>query len=74
MIMTGLSIGCVISVKWVGFFVTALVGLYTAEDLWEKVGDLRMPKVGLRVLVMGIKLNKSSRELTLSISLLVQYA
>jgi dolichyl-phosphate-mannose-protein mannosyltransferase len=41
--VTGLSIGCVISVKWVGFFVTALVGLYTIEDLWDKFGDLKMP-------------------------------
>ncbi|KII88281.1 glycosyltransferase family 39 protein [Plicaturopsis crispa FD-325 SS-3] len=40
--MTGVSIGCVISVKWVGFFVTALVGLYTIEDLWDKFGDLKM--------------------------------
>ncbi|KAG8715333.1 Protein O-mannosyltransferase 2 [Ceratobasidium sp. 423] len=40
---TGWSIGCVCSVKWVGFFVTALVGAYTIEDLWDKFGDLRMP-------------------------------
>ncbi|KAG1863599.1 glycosyltransferase family 39 protein [Suillus subalutaceus] len=29
-------------VKWIGLFVTAVVGLYTIEDLWEKFGDLRM--------------------------------
>lgn len=33
------------SVKWVGLFVTCLVGLYTAEDLWNKFGDLKMPFV-----------------------------
>ncbi len=43
--MTGLSIGWVTSVKLVGLFVTALVGLYTIEDLWDKFGDLKMPVV-----------------------------
>jgi dolichyl-phosphate-mannose-protein mannosyltransferase len=43
--MTGISIGFVTSVKLVGLFVTALVGLYTIEDLWNKFGDTKMPQV-----------------------------
>ncbi len=33
------------SIKWIGFFVTCLVGAYTIEDLWEKFGDLKMSVV-----------------------------
>jgi dolichyl-phosphate-mannose-protein mannosyltransferase len=45
LIFTGWSIGCVCSVKWVGMFAMAMVGVYTVEDLWEKFGDLKMPVV-----------------------------
>ncbi|KAJ2933739.1 hypothetical protein H1R20_g3356, partial [Candolleomyces eurysporus] len=40
--LTGFSIGCVTSVKMIGLFVTALVGVYTIEDLWDKFGDTRL--------------------------------
>jgi dolichyl-phosphate-mannose-protein mannosyltransferase len=41
--LTGASIGLVASVKWVGLFSIALVGLHTIEDLWEAYGNVRMP-------------------------------
>ena len=31
----------------IGLFVTALVGVYTIEDLWDKFGDVKMPIVSL---------------------------
>ncbi|KAJ1562524.1 Protein O-mannosyltransferase 2, partial [Nowakowskiella sp. JEL0078] len=40
--LSGLSLGTVLSVKWVGLFAIALVGLHTLEDLWEMLGDLKM--------------------------------
>ena len=37
----------VFSVKMIGLFVTALVGVYTIEDLWDKFGDVKLPIVSL---------------------------
>ena len=43
----------IFSVKMIGLFVTALVGVYTIEDLWDKFGDTKMP------IVSSIFLNES---------------
>ena len=40
--LTGVSIGCVSSVKWVGFFITGLVGLMTIEELWKMYGNWKI--------------------------------
>ncbi|KAI8872861.1 glycosyltransferase family 39 protein [Ramicandelaber brevisporus] len=40
--MTGLSLGCVLSSKWVGLFVYALVGLYT---VWRLYSALTVKKI-----------------------------
>ncbi|KAI8899904.1 Dolichyl-phosphate-mannose-protein mannosyltransferase-domain-containing protein [Globomyces pollinis-pini] len=37
--LSGLSLGLVTSVKWVGLFLVALVGIHTISDLWEMFGD-----------------------------------
>lgn len=42
--LTGISIGCVCSVKWLGILVTLLCGIYTIDDLWVKFADYKMPK------------------------------
>ncbi|KAK9463149.1 Dolichyl-phosphate-mannose-protein mannosyltransferase-domain-containing protein [Lipomyces oligophaga] len=43
LLFTGLNIGCVTSVKWVGMLTTALVGFYTIYELWNMFGDINMP-------------------------------
>ncbi|XP_064403207.1 protein O-mannosyl-transferase 2-like isoform X2 [Halichondria panicea] len=40
--LSGMFIGCAFSVKWVGLFVIALVGLTTLKDLWDLWGDLTL--------------------------------
>lgn len=49
------------SVKWVGLFVTLLVGAYTIEDLWDKFGDLRMPVVRVSLSLSNVLSNAHLR-------------
>ncbi|KAJ7196882.1 glycosyltransferase family 39 protein [Mycena haematopus] len=47
--MSGLSLGAVLSCKWVGLFTIATVGLSTIGQLWTLLGDLRVsPRVWIR--------------------------
>lgn len=41
--LSGLSLGAVVSCKWVGLFTIATVGLGTIRQLWILLGDLRVP-------------------------------
>lgn len=45
LIFTGTMLSCTISVKFVGLFVVLLVGLHTASELWQILGDLEQPIV-----------------------------
>ncbi|THH05810.1 hypothetical protein EW145_g4530 [Phellinidium pouzarii] len=40
--LTGLSLGAVVSCKWVGLFTIATVGFSTILQLWRLLGDLRV--------------------------------
>ncbi|KIP12784.1 glycosyltransferase family 39 protein [Phlebiopsis gigantea 11061_1 CR5-6] len=41
--LTGLSLGAVVSCKWVGLFTIATIGFGTIKQLWILLGDLRVP-------------------------------
>lgn len=41
--LTGLSLGAVVSCKWVGLFTIAAVGLAVVVQLWYHLGNLRVP-------------------------------
>ncbi|KAI0314327.1 glycosyltransferase family 39 protein [Amylostereum chailletii] len=41
--LTGLSLGAVVSCKWVGLFTIATVGFGTLRQLWLLLGDMRVP-------------------------------
>lgn len=42
LLLSGLSLGAVVSVKWVGLFTIATVGVDTIRQLWNLLGDLKV--------------------------------
>jgi dolichyl-phosphate-mannose-protein mannosyltransferase len=38
-------LACAFGTKWVGLFVILFIGLSTAIDLWDLIGDLSIPVV-----------------------------
>jgi dolichyl-phosphate-mannose--protein O-mannosyl transferase len=39
MFVTGIGLGCSVSVKWVGLFNMLMIGIATVNKLWEILGD-----------------------------------
>ncbi|RLV90692.1 Dolichyl-phosphate-mannose--protein mannosyltransferase 6 [Spathaspora sp. JA1] len=52
LLITGFAIGCVSSTKWVGLFMTALVGLYTIFDLLIKFYQVIAKQLSWRVYLL----------------------
>ncbi|KAF8905795.1 Dolichyl-phosphate-mannose-protein mannosyltransferase-domain-containing protein [Gymnopilus junonius] len=49
LLLSGLSLGAVVSCKWVGLFTIATVGVSTIYQLWNLLGDLRVsPRLFMR--------------------------
>lgn len=49
LVLTGLSLGAVVSCKWVGLFTIATVGFSTIYQLWNLLGDIRVsPRLWIR--------------------------
>ena len=51
LIMTGVSLGLAVSVKWVGLFVIALIGISTLQNLWTLIGDTNVSLVSTSILI-----------------------
>lgn len=56
--LTGISLGCAMSIKFVGLFAMALVGLLVLRDLWYALGDTSnsLRHLGHRVLWLFVGL------------------
>lgn len=49
LLLTGLSLGAVVSCKWVGLFTIATIGVCVLRQLWILLGDMRVtPRAWLR--------------------------